>query len=128
MDEKQTEYIWSDRCVVMALMTKEQFERLEKGSSGTPETYSEVEEKLMFVNKEDILWKKTYGYPLEYFRKCKNLANILELRKIFMPDSEMEFPMHFTNDEKSLYIILVPRMFPEWSETREFIEKMVGRK
>lgn len=127
MDEKKYNLLWSDRCRVMALMTKEQFEELRKGSSYNPQTFTEVEESMLFINKECILWRKTYGYPSDYFKKCKNLANILGLRKIFMPDSETEFPMHFTNDEKSLYIVLAPIMFMECSEIREFIEKMVKK-
>jgi hypothetical protein len=57
---------------------------------------------------------------LKLFTKIKKLAKELELDTILMPDSDKEFPMAFTHSERSVFLILAPKMFDGNAEVRSF--------
>jgi hypothetical protein len=102
---------WSDRSQIIALLSKSQFDKLLDQKWDKKPEMKEVSQAFLFDNNDIILWKKGYGYDLKLFTKIKKLAKELELNTILMPDSDKEFPMAFANSERSVFLILAPKMF-----------------
>lgn len=111
---------WSDRLQIIALLDKAQFDKLLNQKWDKKPEMKEVKMASLFNNGEVILWKNNYGYDLKLFTKIKKLAKELELDTILMPDSDKEFPMAFANSERSVFLILAPRMFDGNAEVSSF--------
>jgi hypothetical protein len=111
---------WSDRSQIIALLSKSQFDKLLDQKWDKKPEMKEVIANSLFNNGEVILWKNNYGYDLKLFTKTKKLAKELELDTILMPDSDKEFPMAFANSERSVFLILAPKMFDGNAEVQSF--------
>jgi hypothetical protein len=122
MMDKERGILWGNYNMVYALLSKEYFDKM----LGDRKVV-EVKKENIFTNGSIVLWKNTYGYPYDYFKKAQALAKMLEFDIMLFPDSETEFPMFFTDSERTLYVTLAPRILEELTETREFIEKMVKK-
>jgi hypothetical protein len=111
---------WSDRLQIIALLDKAQFDKLLDQKWNKKPEMKEVVSNSLFNNGVVILWKNSYGYDLKLFTKIKKLAKELELDTILMPDSDKEFPMAFANSERSVFLILAPKMFDGNAEVQSF--------